>query len=173
MNLSKGPEEIGGNVEEHILVCLSASPSNAKIIRTAARMAEAFQGGFTALYVETPNSDKMNEADKTRVQNNIRLAEQLGAVISTVYGNDVSYQIAEFARISNVTKIVIGRSNINRSHFWSKMSLTEELIKNAPNLDIHIIPDSSLREGSVYHASGPCRGNRDWHPLLEFGLYGG
>lgn len=144
MNLSKGPEEIGGNVEEHILVCLSASPSNAKIIRTAARMAEAFQGGFTALYVETPNSDKMNEADKARVQNNIRLAEQLGAVISTVYGNDVSYQIAEFARISNVTKIVIGRSNINRSHFWSKMSLTEELIKNAPNLDIHIIPDSSV-----------------------------
>ena len=40
--------------DEHILVCLSSSPTNAKIIRTAARMADAFKGGFTALFVETP-----------------------------------------------------------------------------------------------------------------------
>ncbi len=157
MDFPKGPEEAEA-VEEHILVCLSASPSNAKIIRTAARMANAFQGAFTALYVETPNSDKMSEADKNRIQSNIRLAEQLGAAISTVYGDDVSYQIAEYARISNVTKIVIGRSNINRNHFWSRTSLTEELIKNAPNLDIHIIPDSSaahkyyeLKKGFLLH----------------------
>lgn len=143
MDLPKGSAETGSAVDEHILVCLSASPSNAKIIRTAARMARAFQGAFTALYVETSHSDKMSDADKTRIQSNIRLAEQLGAAISTVYGDDVSYQIAEFARISNVTKIVIGRSNINRSHFWSRTTLTDELIKNAPNLDIHIIPDSS------------------------------
>lgn len=158
MNLPKGSEETGEGAEEHILVCLSASPSNARIIRTAARMAEAFQGTFTALYVETPNSDKMSEADKSRIQSNIRLAEQMGAAISTVYGADVSYQIAEYARISNVTKIVIGRSNINPSHFWSRTSLTEELIKNAPNLDIHIIPDSSadhkyyeLKKGFLLH----------------------
>lgn len=34
--------------DEHILVCLSPAPSNAKIIRTAARMAAAFRGSFTA-----------------------------------------------------------------------------------------------------------------------------
>ena len=39
---------------EHILICLSSSPSNAKVIRTAARMAKAFHGAFTALFVETP-----------------------------------------------------------------------------------------------------------------------
>ena len=60
MELAKEPETGMGSMDEHILVCLSASPSNARIIRTAARMAEAFQGTFTALYVETPNSDKMS-----------------------------------------------------------------------------------------------------------------
>ena len=30
-------------MEERILVCLSSSPSNGKIIRTAAQMAEAFE----------------------------------------------------------------------------------------------------------------------------------
>ena len=40
---------------EHILICLSAAPSNAEVIRNAARMAEAFHGAFTALFVETPD----------------------------------------------------------------------------------------------------------------------
>ena len=49
---------------EHILVCLSSAPSNAKIIRTAARMAAAFSGSFTALYVETPDFSAMEEENK-------------------------------------------------------------------------------------------------------------
>ena len=38
------------HTDEHILVCLSSSPSNAKLIRTAARMANAFRSDFTALF---------------------------------------------------------------------------------------------------------------------------
>ena len=41
---------------EHLMVCLSPSPSNGKVIRQAARMANAFHGKLTALYVETPDS---------------------------------------------------------------------------------------------------------------------
>ncbi len=133
----------GEEAFEHTLVCLSSSPSNAKIVRTAAKMAAAFGGSFTALYVQTPDSDKMDDNDKRRLHNHIRLAEQWGADIATVYGEDVSYQIAEFARLSGVTKIVIGRSSINRRHFWSKPTLTEKLSEIASSLDIHIIPDSA------------------------------
>lgn len=129
-------------VSEHTLVCLSASPTNARIIRTAAKMASAFGGSFTALYVRTPDSDDMDEESKRRLQFHIRLAEQLNAEITTAYGEDVSFQIAEFARISGVTKIVIGRSNVKRRHFWSKPTLTEKLTELVPNIEIHIIPDS-------------------------------
>ncbi len=52
------------HTHENILVCLSSSPSNAKIIRTAARMARAFRGTFTALFVETPDTAEMAEDDK-------------------------------------------------------------------------------------------------------------
>ena len=133
---------------EHIMVCLSASPSNVKIIKTAAKMASAFGGSFTALYVKSVNADKMDEFDKKRLQRNIQLAEQLGAEIAITHGEDVSFQIAEYARISGVTQIVIGRSNIKRRHFWSNPTLTEKLTEIAPNLDIHIIPDGSL--GATY-----------------------
>ncbi len=134
----------GSNAQEHILVCLSASPSNAKIVKTAATMASAFGGSFTALYVQTPDSDKLDEENKNRLQDHIRLAEQLGADIATAYGEDVSFQIAEYARISGVTKIVIGRNNIKRRHFWNRPTLTDKLTEIAPNLDIHIIPDNII-----------------------------
>lgn len=129
------------HTDEHILVCLSASPSNAKIIRTAARMASAFRGMLTALFVETPDFSVMGEADQQRLSANMRLARQLGAKIETVYGDDIPFQIAEFARLSGVSKIVIGRSAATRRRPFGKPALTEKLIENAPNLDVHIIPD--------------------------------
>lgn len=139
------------HTDEHILVCLSSSPSNAKIIRTAARMANAFKGAFTALFVETPDYQAMPEEDVKRLRSNMRLAEQLGAKIETVYGEDVSFQIAEFARLSGVSKIVIGRSAATRKSIFSKPTLTERLIASTPNLDVHIIPDTDGKNTS-YHA---------------------
>lgn len=129
---------------EHILVCLSSSPSNAKIIRTAARMAQAFRGSFTALFVETPDFPTMREEDKNRLRDNIHLAQQLGATIETAYGEDVPAQIAEFARLDGVSKIVIGRSTAARRGLFSRPTLTEKLIASAPNLDIHVIPDGTV-----------------------------
>ena len=131
------------HTDEHILVCLSPAPSNMKIIRTAARMAKAFRGSFTALYVETSDFAVMDEEDKKRLRSNMRLAQQLGATIETVYGEDVPFQIAEFARLSGISKIVIGRSTATRKFIFGKQTLTEKLIAQAPNLDIHIIPDST------------------------------
>ena len=72
------------HTDEHILVCLSSSPSNSKIIRTASRMANAFKSSFTALYVESSDSKVMSKIDTERLRSNMRLAEQLGAKIETV-----------------------------------------------------------------------------------------
>lgn len=138
--------------EEHILVCLSAAPSNSRIVRTAARLAQAFHGNFTALFVKTPEYSRWDRESTKRLQENIRLAEQLGAKIEVIYSNDIPFQIAEFARLSGVTKIVMGRSAAARHHFPGRPSMTEKLILNAPNLDVYIIPDavsgkSRYREG--------------------------
>ena len=131
-------------MEEHILVGLSSAPSNARIIRTAATMASAFGCKFTALFVRTPGYDAMSDENKERLRTNTELAKSLGATVETVFGDDVSYQIAEYARLSGVTKIVVGRSAATRKHPWGKPTLTEKLTSIAPNLDIHIIPDASV-----------------------------
>ena len=130
------------NNKEHILVCLSSAPSNPKIIQTAAAMAKAFNATFSALYVKTPASESMEAEDAERLLTNIRFAETNGASIVTVCGNDIAFQIAEYARLSGVTKIVIGRTVIAKRKIIGKPTLIEKLISLAPDVDIHIIPDS-------------------------------
>lgn len=128
---------------EHILACLSSSPSNGRIIRTAARMAQVFGGDFTALYVKTTDGAAASERDKRRLRDNQALAEQLGARIETVYGKDVPFQIAEYARLNGVTKIVLGRSAAGRRRLFGRPPLTEQLLAYSQDVDIHIIPDKS------------------------------
>ncbi len=131
---------------ERILVCVSPAPTNPRIVRAAARMAKAFRGELVALFVEGPHTQGMSEEEHSRLSANIALAEQLGAHMETVYGDDIAFQIAEFARLSGISKIVMGRTGelhgVNRALFGRK-SLVEQLIAIAPNLDIYIIPDQA------------------------------
>lgn len=127
-------------VDEHILVCLSAAPSNKKIVDTAGKMAKMLKARFTALYVRT--GTKSEGLDKEKLEEHIRHAEKLGAEIVMTHGEDIPVQIAEYAKLSNVTKIVIGQSNARRNHFFSKPTLTEKLIELVPDIDIYIIPDA-------------------------------
>lgn len=144
-------------MEERILVCLSSSPSNGKIIRTAAQMAEAFNGTLTALFVETPLAGKMGKEDQERLKGNIKLAKQSGAEIETVYGDDISFQIAEFARLSGITRIVIGRSAAKKKGIFAGTSLVEKLIDHAPEMEIYIIPDSQMGSEVI----------RKWNRLVQ------
>ena len=134
------------NTKEHILVCLSSAPSNARIIETAAKMSKAFGASFTALYVQTPASELMLDADKARLADNIRYAESLGANVATVIGDNVAFQIAEFSRLSGITKVVLGRSAAPKKGLFKKQTLTDQLIALAPNLDVHIIPDMTVKQ---------------------------
>ncbi|WP_196604511.1 sensor histidine kinase [Pectinatus haikarae] len=128
-------------VREHILVCLSSAPSNAKVIRTAARMSSAFHGIFTALFVETSGTQKSGNKNKAALRKNTRLAEQLGAQIATVYGDDIPAHIAEYAKAGRVSKIVMGRSG-HLQKWLRKTNYVDRLTSLAPALDIYIIPDT-------------------------------
>ena len=135
-----------GNAAEHIMMCLSASPSNAKVIRQAARMAAAFHGKFTAFYVETSDDSQMEAEDVRRLQDNRKLAEKFGAKVVTSFGNDIVAQIAEYAKIARVTKIVLGRSYNQRKLFSTRESMSEKLVELVPKLEIFLIPDSYDRK---------------------------
>lgn len=127
---------------EQILVCLSGAPSNAKVIKAAAKMAEAYGGKLTALYVEPPEFAEYGQEVKTRLEANFRLAHRFGAKVTRLYGEDAATQIAEYARVSGSTKIVLGKSPTHTSLFRKK-TLIDRLNELAPDIDIFIIPDKT------------------------------
>ena len=152
--------------EADILVCLSPSTSNARVIHAAARIAEAFQGSLTALFVETPAYTLLADDDKKRLRSNMNLAEKLGARLDTVIGDDVPYQIAEYARLSGITCVVIGQTNTVGGLLRRKKSLTDKLVAYAPDLDYFIIPDHGTK---VYVARKPRETGRKRF-LLDCGI---
>lgn len=142
---------------EHVMTCISAAPSCRKVIRSASRMAYAFHAKFTALYVETTALQNAEPAVKKARDENIHLAEALGAKVVTVFGDDVAFQIAEYARVSSVTKLVLGRTNHRIILGQKKGTLTDQISEYMPELDIFIIPDAGNAGKKRYFLHTPKR----------------
>ena len=131
---------------EKILACLSPSPSNPKVLQAAADMAGG-SAELIALFVETPAFPRLASADRERLQTNTLEAQRLGARIQTVAGDDVAFQIAEYARLTGIQKIVLGQSDFRTGTFPTKMTLPDRLAEYLPGAEIHVIPD---RRRSIY-----------------------
>lgn len=129
-------------LKEKILVCLGTSPTNQKVIRTASKMAQAFHGEFTALYVENSDSQELDLKAFQQLEKNISLSKELQANIVSTYGDDIAYQISQYAKTAGVSKLVLGRSYQKKSIF-NKPTIVDKLTKLSPNLDIYIIPDNN------------------------------
>ncbi|WP_430611766.1 DUF4118 domain-containing protein [Enterococcus sp. DIV0876] len=126
---------------EHVLVCLSPSPSNQQVIRSAARIAKAIEAKFSALYV-----DASKDKQQPGLNENIRLAEALGAKVTILYEEDVANQIMAYAKVSHVTKIVIGKSSrINQR----RQNRIEKLVEYASDIDIFIIPTAQVKKNRI------------------------
>ncbi len=120
-------------------------------------MAKAFRGELVSLFVESPRTQAMSDDERAKLAANIALAEQLGAHMETVYGDDVAFQISEFAPVGYF-KIVMGRtgerSSVRQGPFRPQI-FVEQLITFALNLDIlhHSRPVDSAPPGP---ATPPC-----------------
>jgi Osmosensitive K+ channel histidine kinase len=126
-----------------MLVCIGASPSSARCIRWTARAAEAFHAHWSALYVENIESDYLTKEQQKTLHANIELAEKLGAEIVTLAGHDIATSVSEYAKLSGITNIVVGKSR-NKKTFRSlfEMDFEDKVISLLPNIEVHIIPSS-------------------------------
>lgn len=126
-------------VAERILVGIGPAPQSRRIVRAAKRMADRLGAGWIALFVETPEYARWPEADRNRVWETMRLAEQLGARTATVGGADAATELLEYARVHNVSKFVIGKPSHPRWRdrvFGSKL---EEIVRRSGDVDVYVI----------------------------------
>jgi two-component system sensor histidine kinase KdpD len=144
---------------ERLLVCVGPSPSTARVIRTAKRMAIALEAPWTAVSVEVAGQLPTGRV-KSQLAEHFRLAERLGAETVTLSGQDVTATILDYARSRNVTKILIGKTSEPR---WKKLlfgTVVDEMLEASRNIDIYVIHGE--KTNSKEHAVHRTKRKIDW-----------
>lgn len=123
---------------ERILVCISPSPLSARLVRATKRMATSLHADWIAVYVETSRI-RLSDADRTRVIQTLRLAEQLGAETITLYGHNIAEEIVAYARKQNASKIVVGKPLHSTWRDVIIGSVLNNLVRQSGAIDVYAI----------------------------------
>jgi two-component system sensor histidine kinase KdpD len=82
---------------ERLLVCVGPSPTSARLIRAAKRLADSLDAEWVAVHVDTPETSRMSAKDRGRLLAHLRLAEPLGAETTTISGDDMVAETIAYA----------------------------------------------------------------------------
>jgi two-component system sensor histidine kinase KdpD len=121
---------------ERLLVAVGPSPLSANLIRSAYRMATRLQARWIGLAVETPAVLRLSGEERARMEENLTLAERLGAETLVVSGESVADSIIQVANQRNVTRIIVGKADRPSWRDRLRPSLSEALIRRSGGIDV-------------------------------------
>src|SRR6185437_3387725 len=116
----QGPWEAG----ERVLVCVNERPGAAALVRYARRLSDRLRASWAAVYVETSHSARLNEAERDRVAEALRVAERLGGQAVTIPADNIADGIVAYAKANNFTHIVTATSQRAWWQEWLRPSAT-------------------------------------------------
>lgn len=120
------------NTNERLMVAVGHSPSSAKLIRAARRMAFNLEAPWIAAHIDTDM--RLSSFDQTTLFQNMNLARELGAEVISRADSDVIRALNSLALEKNVTQIILGRPERKKIKI-----LLEQLINQMQSVDVHII----------------------------------
>ncbi len=124
---------------ERLLVCVGPSPSSARILRTAKRLATSLGCEWLAVAVNTGSEGAAASRAWEQTGRNLRLAEQLGAETHTLIGRSVVETLLDFARQRNISKIVLGKT---AQSWWKRRffgTINDQLLKLSGEIDVFVV----------------------------------
>jgi len=139
---------------DQIMVCLSSrGPNSARLLRFASRLAGRLNRNWYAVYVQTPSEEPtvIDAVTQRLLADTLTLANQLGAMVLPVKGQNVADTILRFAREYHIGQVVIGRPRA--LPWWRRIvghrSVAEELIQRAQGVSIVVVDAESEERRST------------------------
>jgi two-component system sensor histidine kinase KdpD len=129
-------------IPERVMVCMSSNVLAPRVIRTGARIAGRLGAKWYAVYVETPRErpDKITQRDSDALQQNIKLAESLGATVVRVKAEQPSEGLIAFAQREGITHVIFGQSARSKwDQFW-RDSPIDRFLSNVRDAAIQVVP---------------------------------
>ncbi|MEM5329288.1 sensor histidine kinase KdpD [Paraburkholderia sp. JHI2823] len=150
---------------ERIIVCVGAGQESSNLVRAAARLASNQKADWLAVYVETPKLERLADAVRKRTLDALKLASELGAETVTLQGDEVAPTVLAYARMRNVSKLVVGASSVRGWRARLRPSLAEQMVWSARDIDVTVVNSGAVREAAERHDdmrgfAGPATGAR-------------
>ncbi|XUW90527.1 sensor histidine kinase KdpD [Burkholderia sp. M6-3] len=141
---------------ERIIVCVGAGQASSNLVRAAARLASNQKADWLAVYVETPKLERLPDSIRKRTLDALRLASELGAETVTLQGSEVAPTVIAYARMRNVSKLVVGASSVRGWRARLMPSVSQQMVWSARDIDVTVVNSGAVREAAERHdaASG-------------------
>lgn len=129
-------------IPERVMVCMSSNALAPRVIRTGTRIAGRLGSKWYAVYVETPRErpERIRSADADALQQNIRLAESLGATVVRVKADHASEGLVAFAQREGITHVIFGQSARTRMEILWRGSTLNKFLGAVPNAAVQVVP---------------------------------
>ncbi len=129
-------------IPERVMVCMSSNALAPRVIRTGARIAGRLGARWYAVYVETPREQpgRIKPRDAGALQENIRLAESLGATVVRVRAERPSDGLIAFAQREGVTHVIFGQSARSRWELLWQGSTLDRFLGAVPDAAVQVVP---------------------------------
>ena len=136
---------------ERVLVCVSEDPRSAGLVRATKRLADRIHAPWTAIYFETARSAQLNNLERDRIADTLRLAMNLGGETVTVPGGArrIADDVIDYAHANNITQIVIGKSERSRWFEILHGSVVHDLVRRAGTINVHVIAGEELENEPI------------------------
>lgn len=142
---------------DRIMVCVSASPTSARLVRAAKRRADRRNAEWLAVCIETPADLRMSDEDRQRLDKTLRLAEQLGGEAVSIPGRKPAEDLIRYAQSRNVTEIIIGKSSRSWWQEFRYGSIVNDLIRRSGAIDVYVITGEDERHAGEKAAGLPMQ----------------
>jgi two-component system sensor histidine kinase KdpD len=129
-------------IPERVMVCMSSNALAPRVIRTGSRIAGRLGSRWYAVYVETPSErgDRINPRDADALQQNIKLAETLGATVVRVKADKPAHGLIAFAQREGVTHVIFGQSARSRWELLVRGSTLDKFLVAVPDAAVQVVP---------------------------------
>ena len=129
-------------IPERVMVCMSSNVLAPRVLRTGARIAGRLGSRWYAVYVETPRERpaRINSGDAEALQENIRLAENLGATVVRVKAASPSDGLIAFAQREGVTHVIFGQSARSRWELLWRGSTLDRFLGTVRDAAVQVVP---------------------------------
>ena len=129
-------------IPERVMVCMSSNALAPRVLRTGSRIAGRLGARWYAVYVETPREKpgRIDANDAEALQENIRLAESLGATVVRVRADRPSDGLIAFAQREGVTHVIFGQSARSRLELVWRGSTLDRFLAAVPDAAVQVVP---------------------------------